>query len=40
MMRLVFACAALLTVAACGHDYSKSAPQIPVGPTIPEKPAQ
>lgn len=38
MKRLLFVCAAL-TAAGCGHDYAKSAPQIPVGPTIADKPA-
>ena len=33
MKRLLLASAALL-FAGCGHDYAKSAPQIPVAPTM------
>ena len=36
MKRPLFGCAALMA-AGCGHDYAKSAPQIPVGPTIADK---
>lgn len=37
MKRLLLASAALLA-AGCGHDYGKSAPQIPVAPTISAQP--
>lgn len=37
MKRLLLA-GSVLVMAGCGHDYSKVAPQIPVGPTIASQP--